>query len=223
VLPGLAWLALPIVLIFALRRGGFFRAWGIAACFSFYPGKNLGAYGDGGAVCTNDDALADQLAQLRDHGRAKGSKYAHDVIGYGERLDSLQAAILGAKLPHLQGWNDARRDHARAYDMLLPAGMTPVQAEAAHHVYHIYCVRVGENRDAIQAALKSGGVETGIHYPIPLHRQPPFAARCAALSLPVTERLAREVLSLPMYPRLTVALIEEVCVAIRAFLGRTSA
>ncbi len=122
------------------KRAG---AWGDAACFSFYPGKNLGAYGDGGAVCTNDEALANEIAKLRDHGRT--SKYDHDEIGYGERLDGLQAAMLGAKLPHLDGWNDARRSHAAYYNEALKGidGIeTPREMDGARHIYHIYCLRV---------------------------------------------------------------------------------
>jgi dTDP-4-amino-4,6-dideoxygalactose transaminase len=198
-------------------------AWGIAACFSFYPGKNLGAYGDGGAVCTNDDALADRLAKLRDHGRI--SKYEHDIVGYGERLDSLQAAILGAKLPHLDGWNEARRRHAHYYDATLKGlgGVsTPVEAHDARHIYHIYCLRVAGDRDAILAELKSRGVEAGIHYPVPLHRQPALSyLGYQAGDFPHSERAAASILSLPMYPELTTdhlnQVVEELADVIAAF------
>ena len=180
--------------------------WGDIACFSFYPGKNLGAYGDAGAICTNDDALADKIAKLRDHGRT--SKYAHDEIGYGERLDSLQAAILGAKLPHLQAWTEARRRCAAYYTQALKGlqGIrTPVEMTDARHVYHIYCVSVAGDRDSILAELKNRGIETGIHYPIPLHLQTALAHHGGrAGDFPHTERAAKTILSLPIYPELTI-------------------
>lgn len=183
------------------KRAG---AWGIAACFSFYPGKNLGAYGDGGAVCTNDETLADRLAKLRDHGRM--SKYEHDIIGYGERLDALQAAILSAKLPYLDGWNDARRNHARYYDAALQniAGIsTPIEEQGARHIYHIYSLTVPSRRDEVLSALKLRGVESGVHYPVPLHRQPALShLNYAQGAFPHTEHAAQTVLSLPMYPEL---------------------
>lgn len=183
------------------KRAG---AWGVAACFSFYPGKNLGAYGDGGGVCTNDPALADRIAKLKDHGRT--TKYEHDVIGYGERLDSLQAAILGAKLPHLNDWNDARRRHAAFYNQAL-AGIdgitTPTEVAGARHIYHIYCIRVAGDRDAILAELNARGIGAGIHYPIPVHMQPAMAHRgWKAGDFPNAERAANSIISLPMYPEL---------------------
>lgn len=179
--------------------------WGDIAIFSFYPGKNLGAYGDAGAICTNDEALANKIAKLRDHGRI--SKYAHDEIGYGERLDSLQAAILGAKLPHLQDWNDARRRIAAYYTQALnamPGVCTPSEMADASHIYHIYCITVTGDRDAILADLKSRGVEAGIHYPIPLHLQEALAYRGGREGdFPNTEHAAKSILSLPIYPELT--------------------
>ncbi len=206
------------------KRAG---AWGIAACFSFYPGKNLGAYGDGGAVCTNDEALADTLAQLRDHGRQKGSKYAHDVIGWGERLDSLQAAILGAKLPHLEAWTTARRSHARFYDNALKGARgicTPTEADGAKHAYHIYCIRVAGDRDAILTELKNRGIEAGIHYPIPLHLQPAMAhLGHKAGDFPQSETAANTILSLPMYPELTTeqlnTIVEDLIDVVSQFAG----
>jgi dTDP-4-amino-4,6-dideoxygalactose transaminase len=184
-----------------LRAG----AWGDAACFSFYPGKNLGAYGDGGAICTNDTDLADRIAKLRDHGRT--SKYEHDVIGYGERLDALQAAVLSAKLPYLDEWNDARHRHAAHYDALL-AGMagvcTPLHMDDARHVYHIYCISVAGDRDAILKRLNERGVGVGIHYPVPLHMQPALAhLGYPRGAFPHTERAADTILSLPIYPEMT--------------------
>ncbi|MBK8024708.1 MAG: DegT/DnrJ/EryC1/StrS family aminotransferase [Chloroflexi bacterium] len=191
----------------AERHGQRAGAWGDAACFSFYPGKNLGAYGDAGAVCTNDDALADQIAKLRDHGRT--SKYAHDVIGYGERLDRLQAAILGAKLPHLDGWNAARRERAVFYDEALKgvAGLTtPYAAPDGQPVYHIYCVRVDGRRDDILKTLNARGIGAGIHYPIPCHRQEAMAHYALGEgSFPISEAAAGSIISLPIYPEMSSA------------------
>lgn len=182
--------------------------WGDIACFSFYPGKNLGAYGDAGAICTNDPALAKSIAKLRDHGRM--SKYEHDEIGYGERLDALQAAILGAKLPHLDGWNDARRRIAAQYTSRL-AGLggvcTPYDAAAtnpAHrHSYHIYCISVAGDRDAILGELNARGVGAGVHYPVPAHLQPAMHGEYGARgAFPHTEAAARSIISLPIYPEM---------------------
>lgn len=184
------------------KRAG---AWGDAACFSFYPGKNLGAYGDGGAVCTNDDVLADKIAKLRDHGRT--TKYEHDEIGYGERLDGIQAAILGAKLPHLNDWNAARHRHAAFYNEALagvPGIATPRELAGERHIYHIYCVRVGSNRDAILKELNARGIGAGIHYPIPIHLQPAMARYgWKAADFPNAAAAADTILSLPIYPEIT--------------------
>ncbi|MBL8132376.1 MAG: DegT/DnrJ/EryC1/StrS family aminotransferase [Anaerolineae bacterium] len=189
----------------AERNGQRAGAWGAAACFSFYPGKNLGAYGDGGAVCTNDAALADKIAKLRDHGRT--SKYAHDEIGYGERLDSLQAAILGAKLPHLDAWNAGRRAVAAIYDAALkdvPGVRTPHVDPAGLPIYHIYCVQVEGDRDSILKALNGRGVGAGIHYPIPCHLQGAMAHGGQGVgSFPVSERAAAAILSLPIYAEMS--------------------
>ena len=194
---------------YAGKRAG---EWGDAACFSFYPGKNLGAYGDAGAVCTNDTALADTIAKLRDHGRTK--KYEHDEIGYGERLDTLQAAILRAKLPYLEAWTEARRRCAAFYDEALqnvPGVTTPAESSVARHVYHIYAVRVRGNRDSILAALQERGIGAGIHYPIPVHLQP--AMRHHGWSkgqFPHSEQAADTLLSLPIYPELSSEQLERV-------------
>lgn len=196
-------------------------AWGDAACFSFYPGKNLGAYGDGGALCTNDDALADTIAKLRDHGRT--SKYAHDVIGYGERLDALQAAILRAKLPHLDDWNDARRRAAAFYDQALadvPSVCTPAQMPGARHSYHIYCLAVAGDRDAILSQLNARGIGAGIHYPIPLHLQGAMAHYgWKPGAFPLAERAAATIISLPIYPEITREQQEAVVAAIKAVVA----
>lgn len=203
------------------RRAG---AWGLAACFSFYPGKNLGAYGDAGAICTNDDALAEQVRRWRDHGRAAGSKYAHDELGYGERLDALQAAILGAKLPHLERWTDARRHIATLYDELLadvPGICTPYHAPNSRHAYHIYALTVAGDRDALLHELKDNGVGAGVHYPIPLHLQPAFAGRgWVRGNFPHAERAAAQEISLPIYPEMTSSMVEEVVEAVRSVVGR---
>jgi len=174
---------------------------GSLGCFSFYPGKNLGAYGDGGAVTGNDPELLAHVRKLRDHGRT--SKYEHDEIGYGERLDALQAAVLGAKLAHLADWTVARRRHARRYSELLAGAdvITPSEDPLDEHVFHLYVVR-SERRDALHRHLVDAGVGAGIHYPVPLHRQLAYRD-LPAVSLPATELAASQVLSLPMFPELS--------------------
>jgi dTDP-4-amino-4,6-dideoxygalactose transaminase len=187
---------------------------GHAACFSFYPGKNLGAYGDGGAVTTDDETLAAQLRKLRDHGRV--SKYVHDELGYGHRLDALQAAILGAKLPHLDGANAARRRLAARYNELLAdADLTlPVVPEGVNPVWHLYVVRT-PRRDDVLASLKTQGIEAGIHYPLPLHLQPAYRGLgLGPGSFPVAEAAAQQVLSLPLFPEMTDEQQERVAVAL---------
>jgi dTDP-4-amino-4,6-dideoxygalactose transaminase len=173
------------------------------ACFSFYPGKNLGAYGDAGAVTTNNETLAEQVRLLRNHGRR--SKYLHEQVGFGERLDTLQAAILAAKLPYLDCWTDARRRLAQRYHDLL-AGcdiVLPQVAAGAESAWHLYVIRT-PRRDEVAEQLKRHGVETGVHYPVPLHLQPAFAALGYQQGvLPVTEAVANTCLSLPLYPELT--------------------
>ena len=182
------------------RRTGSF---GDVGCFSFYPGKNLGAYGDGGAIVCNDAGLYDTLCLLRDLGQAK--KYEHVVKGSNCRLDSLQAAVLDVKLRHLDAWNQARRGHAAAYDRLLrESGIEPpVSLHDEGHVYHLYVIEV-ENRDRVQAALRECGVATGVHYPIPIHLQRAYSdLGLGPGSFPRTERSAARVLSLPMFAELT--------------------
>jgi len=194
-------------------------ALGDLACFSFYPGKNLGAYGDAGAVSGNDELLLAKVAKLRDHGRT--TKYEHDEIGYGERLDGLQAAILLAKLPHLEDWTEARRSHARLYNELLADCdvQTPFESPDVRHAYHLYVIRTSR-RTAMLEHLQSKGIGAGIHYPIPLHRQPAYVKQGhGKLSLPVTERVTGEILSLPMYPELTREQIEYVTSAVREVAG----
>ncbi len=196
---------------------------GHLACFSFYPGKNLGAYGDAGAVTGNDETLLAKVRKLRDHGRS--SKYEHEMIGYGERLDALQAAVLGAKLPHLEAWTEARRAHAQSYNELL-AGCdldTPYERPEGRHVYHLYVVRT-PRRDELAAHLKAQGIATGIHYPVPLHRQPAYLKEgYGEVRLPVTEQAAAEVLSLPIYPEMSAAQIAQVAEAVIGFGHATRA
>ncbi|MDE3088780.1 MAG: DegT/DnrJ/EryC1/StrS family aminotransferase [Chloroflexota bacterium] len=192
---------------------------GDVACFSFYPGKNLGAYGDAGALVTNDAALADHARMLRDHGRSE--KYAHKLVGYGYRLDALQAAILGAKLPHLDAWNARRREIADYYTELLTNTdiITPYVPPHIQPVYHIYCIR-HKNRDGLQKHLKARGIETGIHYPIPLHLQPVYQnLGYHAGDFPHTEKAASEILSLPMYPELTNVQAQQIVDALKEFNG----
>ncbi len=188
---------------------------GTLGSFSFYPGKNLGAYGDAGAVTGNDPELLAHVRKLRDHGRT--SKYEHDEIGYGERLDALQAAVLGTKLAHLADWTTARRRHARRYSELLAGAgvVTPAEDPLDEHVFHLYVIR-SDRRDALREHLVEAGVGAGIHYPVPLHRQPAYRD-LPAVSLPVTDLAASQVLSLPMFPELTNEQIEYTADLVRRF------
>ncbi len=192
---------------------------GDIACFSFYPSKNLGAYGDAGAVVTNDADLAARVRSLRDHGRS--SKYLHGELGWGLRLDALQAAILKAKLPHLDAWNAARRERARRYAELLAdtAVVIPTALPHVEHVYHCYVVRT-PRRDEVVKALQARGIGVGIHYPIPLHLQPAYKdLGYASGAFPISEQCSQEVLSLPMYPELTEQQQREVATAVREIVG----
>lgn len=184
---------------------------GHAGCFSFYPGKNLGALGEGGAIVTNDAALAERMRVFRDHGQTK--KYHHSCIGWNGRLDGLQGAALRVKLRYLTDWNDRRRAHARHYSRLLAGAdriLLPVEADYARHVYHIYAVRV-ERRDEVLAELSRRGITCGIHYPVPIHLQDAYRELGKGRgSYPVAEACADEFLSLPMYPELTPEQVEYV-------------
>jgi dTDP-4-amino-4,6-dideoxygalactose transaminase len=196
------------------RRAG---TMGDLACFSFYPGKNLGAYGDAGAIVTNHAELAERARLLRDHGRR--SKYEHQVVGYGYRLDALQAAILGAKLPHLEAWNARRRAIADYYTELLTNAdvVTPYVSQHITPIYHIYTIRHA-NRTELQKHLKARGIETGIHYPIPLHLQPVYEnLGYKRGDFPHAEKAANEILSLPIYPELTDAQVEMIVQAVKEF------
>jgi dTDP-4-amino-4,6-dideoxygalactose transaminase len=178
---------------------------GRAAAFSFYPGKNLGACGEAGAVTTDDETVARRCQMLRDHGQSR--KYFHDLEGYNARLDSIQAGVLQVKLRHLAKWNDERRERARSYDELFgDAGATialPHVPSWSRPVYHLYVVGI-EERERLQRELASAGIGTGIHYPIPLHLVKAYEGRAFRPGdFPVTERAAARVLSLPMFPGLT--------------------
>jgi dTDP-4-amino-4,6-dideoxygalactose transaminase/acetyltransferase-like isoleucine patch superfamily enzyme len=177
----------------------------LAAAFSFYPGKNLGACGEAGAVITGNEALANRVRMIRDHGQAK--KYYHDLEGYNGRLDAIQAGILGVKLQHLSQWNEKRQEAAVRYKALLEAAGNPVTAPFepswSQAVHHLYVVRAPQ-REALMAHLKAAGIGTGIHYPIPLHLQKAYAhLRYSRADFPVCEAAAEQILSLPMFPQLT--------------------
>lgn len=187
---------------------------GDLAAFSFYPGKNLGAYGDAGAITTQDAKLADWIRRARDHGRTE--KYAHDFVGQSSRLDGIQAAILRAKLAHLPAWTKARQDRARQYREGLRS-IQEIQPLTEHpgneHVYHLFVVRVPKaiGRDNLLEALKAKGVQAGVHYPIPVHRQPAFKhLGISDAALPHSSQAAEEILSLPIYAELTSAQVDRV-------------
>ena len=200
------------------RRAG---SIGDAGCFSFYPGKNLGACGEAGAVVTNNPELRAKIAMYRDHGQAK--KYFHSVVGWNGRMDGFQGAILSIKLAHLPAWTDARRTHAAAYDELLAnthGVLTPIQAKYSRHVYHLYVIRVND-REGLISALGEQGITCGIHYPEPLHLQEAYRnLGYARGAFPVAERVASEIVSLPMYPELTRQDTKAVAAAVKAFVAR---
>ena len=196
---------------------------GIAAAFSFYPGKNMGACGEAGAVTTNDGDLAAKVRMLRDHGQA--TKYYHDIEGYNGRCDALQAAALRVKLKNLPAWNEARRKNAQLYFELLKnvdGVKVPKIANGCKNVYHLFVVQI-DNRDAIAEALKKKGISTGLHYPIPLHLQKAYInMKIPAGSFPVSEGYAKKLLSLPMFPELTEEQITYVCDELRMIVESQS-
>jgi dTDP-4-amino-4,6-dideoxygalactose transaminase len=202
------------------RRAGSF---GEAACFSFYPGKNLGAAGDAGAVVTSRPDLAERVRSLANHGRAAGAHYEHASVGVNSRLDALQAIMLLGKLARLESWTQARIALAGHYRRLLAGSgvALPVAAPPARHVYHLFVVRVA-GRDRVRAGLARRGIETGVHYPVPCHRQPPLR-RFSPGRLPVAERAAEELLSLPLHPHMTHGQAERVCEALTEVLAETPA
>jgi dTDP-4-amino-4,6-dideoxygalactose transaminase len=194
---------------------------GRAAAFSFYPGKNLGACGEAGAVNTNDQEMAKRMKMIRDHGQAK--KYYHDIEGYNGRLDAIQAGWLSVKLRHLSDWNKARRDLAHGYHELLAEAKDsvtiPVEAPWTKGVYHLYVIRV-QDREALQSALAEAGISTGIHYPIPLHLQKAYAhLGFQKGDFPITERVANEIVSLPMFPQLQQEQLREVAKRVKEFVS----
>ncbi len=206
----------------ALYKNKRVGALGHAGCFSFYPGKNLGAYGEGGAIVTNDDEVARYARLLRDHGSQK--KYHHEIIGYNFRLEGIQGAVLNVKLKYLDGWNDLRRQHAAAYNELLKDTnlILPREMEYARHIYHLYVLQ-SERRDELMKALNSADIQTGIHYPIPIHLQPAYEFLGQKEGdFPEAEKQAKSLLSLPMFPELTNEQIESVTKAVNDFVGNAS-
>jgi dTDP-4-amino-4,6-dideoxygalactose transaminase len=199
---------------FSKKQNRWFKAgsMGKAAGFSFYPGKNLGACGEGGAVTTNDPVLAQKVRMLRDHGQAK--KYYHDFEGYNGRLDAIQAGFLRVKLRHLDDWNEKRREAAARYGKLLTGVIIPYEPDWSRAVYHLYIVRAA-NREALQKHLSDAGVSTALHYPVPLNLQNAYASKPG--SYPITDRVATEILSLPMFPQLTSEAQTQVASLIKAF------
>jgi dTDP-4-amino-4,6-dideoxygalactose transaminase len=181
-------------------RGRAVGTFGTLSCWSFYPSKNLGAYGDAGAVCTQDAALAERVRRLRQYGQS--SRYRHDEAGLNSRMDELQAAVLRVKLPHLDRWNARRRALAALYGRALPSMETPAVTSGGESVHHLHPVLV-EHRDALQAHLDARGVQTLVHYPVPLHLQPCYRAwGFGEGAFPVAEAAARRLLSLPLFPQL---------------------
>jgi dTDP-4-amino-4,6-dideoxygalactose transaminase len=208
---------------FSQRAGTWQKAGsiGCAAAFSFYPGKNLGACGEAGAVTTNDETIAQKIRMLRDHGQSR--KYHHEIEGYNGRLDSIQAGILVVKLKYLSDWNEKRRERASSYSDLFVTSddsvEVPHEPQWARAVYQLYVIRT-QNRDQLQSHLFEVGIGTGIHYPIPLHLQ----KACKRLGyregeFPVAETVAREILSLPMYPQIEVEQQTEVVRQVTAFVS----
>lgn len=193
---------------------------GAASAFSFYPGKNLGACGEAGAVTTNDEVVAQKIRMLRDHGQAK--KYYHDFVGYNGRLDTIQAGILRIKLKYLSKWNESRRQRAYCYNEFFKEGneiIIPYEPSWSKAVYHLYIIRVGR-RDELQKYLSENGITTGLHYPIPLHLQKAYKGLGYSKGdFPITEGLASEILSLPMYPQLTFKQQEYIAIKIKEFIS----
>lgn len=193
---------------------------GDAGCFSFYPGKNLGAYGEAGAVITSNEELDKKIRMLRDHGQAK--KYYHDLVGWNARMDGLQGSILSVKLKYLPAWNEARRRNAKLYDEKLgKIDGIAIPTESSHnkHVYHIYAIRL-QDRDSLIAALAQKDIHCGIHYPIPLHLQEAYRSMGLEKGkFPVAEKVASEFVSLPMFPELRIEQIQYVATEIEKWMA----
>ena len=211
----------------ASREGYRAGSFGKAAAFSFYPSKNLGSFGDGGMLITNDAKVAQTMRTLRNYGAQ--SKYLHTEIGTNSRLDNLQAAVLNVKLPYLEKWNGDRNLAAQHYNTLLEPlkhkGIVPIaNHSSSRHIYHLYVIRVTEkspiNRNTLQEKLAENGIETGIHYPIPCHLQPAYQNLGNPGDFPNTETLCQQILSLPMYPGLSNTQIEQVVKAIELSINR---
>ena len=192
---------------------------GTVGCFSFYPGKNLGAYGEGGAVVTQDKEIAKKISMIRDHGQAE--KYFHEIEGYNGRLDAIQAGVLRIKLKRLKEWNKARRNNAKHYDTLLSKVdgiIIPFEANSTQSVYHLYVILL-DDRDKLQKYLMDKGIATGLHYPVPLHLQKAYSYMgYREGAFPVSENAAKRLLSLPMFPELSKEQIEYVCSSIKEFI-----
>jgi len=205
----------------AIYKGRKAGSMGTIGCFSFYPGKNLGAFGEAGAIVTNNEFLARQIQMLRDHGQAR--KYEHALIGWNGRMDGIQGAVLRIKLKRLDDSNASRIQHARAYtrhfrtmDGIIP----PAEAAYGAHIYHVYAIRI-RDRDELLRSLSAQGIGCGIHYPIPVHLQPAYRSLgYGPGTFPVSEKCAREFLSLPMFPELTDAQIEAVVQAVRVHVSQ---
>jgi dTDP-4-amino-4,6-dideoxygalactose transaminase len=192
-----------------------------AGCFSFYPGKNLGAYGEAGAVVTNNKELAEKIVKFRDHGQSE--KYHHTMVGWNARMDGIQGAILDVKLKRLSNWNEARRINAAIYDNLLvdlDGIRIPQEADFAKHVYHIYAIRV-QNRDELMKTLAENEINCGIHYPLSVHLQTAYSELgYKHADLPIAEKVALDFLSLPMYPELKIEQQKQVTHKIQEYLSR---
>lgn len=214
---------LPVIEDAAQAHGARYRGrrtgqWGRLACFSFYPGKNLGAYGEGGALVTQDEALAARARRLREHGQSR--RYYHEELGYNYRMDSVQAAVLSAKLKRLDAWNAARTRHARRYDKLLAElpVIRPAFFDDTQSVWHLYVIEC-DRRDEIRDQLAAAGVETGLHYPVPIHLQNAYVhLGYHEGDFPHSEALARRCLSLPMFAEMTEAQQQHVVEALAAAL-----
>jgi len=192
---------------------------GDVTCYSFYPGKNLGAYGDGGAIVTDDGDLAEKMRSVGNHGRL--DRYTHSAEGFNYRLDALQAAILDVKLGHLDEWNEKRRSRAKRYNAAFTDGLVRpvIEGTGRYHVYHLYVVRTPD-RDRLIEGLGKRGISAGIHYPVPLHLQIAYKhMKLGPGAYPVAEKAAGEIVSLPMYPELTDEMVDEVVGATRELLG----
>jgi dTDP-4-amino-4,6-dideoxygalactose transaminase len=210
---------------FSEKHGRWMKAgsMGRAAAFSFYPGKNLGACGEAGAVTTSDSGVAQKIRMLRDHGQTK--KYYHDVEGYNGRLDAIQAGLLHTKLAHLDNWNSQRRERAAEYNRLLAGNdalNAPYEPSWSRAVYHLYVIRTC-NRDGMMNHLKQVHIGTGVHYPIPLHLQKAYATLGYKVGdFPVAERVAAEIVSLPMFPQLTADQQVKVAAEVLAYTSKTA-